>query len=212
MKRSPKNVIAPALAFGLALAIPAGAGFAATGDGATQGGPLRLAHMSSQSQGQVMPQGGMMGSGMMGQGMMGQGQGGLGSGMMGQGQMGPGMMDQDDAGCAMAGRGQMGSGQMGMMGSGMMGSGMMGQAMPMGRVGPGGGAGFRVSKSQDLSTDDVRHYFEHRLDRGGNKRLKLGDVKQADDDTITVDIVTVDDSLVQRYAVDLHSGWVKPAQ
>jgi hypothetical protein len=98
-------------------------------------------------------------------------------GMMGPGMMGPGMMGQ------------------GMMGPGMMGPGMMGQ-----------GCGNRVVSNQDLSTDDVRHFFEHRLERQGNKRLTLGEVTEADDDTIVVDITTVDGSLVQRLEVDRHTG------
>ena len=58
----------------------------------------------------------------------------------------------------------------------------------------------------------MRHHFEHRVARRGNKRLKVGEVKQIDDNTITADIVTVDDSLVPRLRVDLHSGPVTPEE
>lgn len=66
-----------------------------------------------------------------------------------------------------------------------------------------------VTPIQHLSTDDVRHYFEHRLEVVGNDRLMLGEVTQADEDTITVDIVTVDNSLVDRLEVDPHSGRIE---
>jgi hypothetical protein len=46
----------------------------------------------------------------------------------------------------------------------------------------------------------------------GNDRLKLGKVEQVDDDTITVEIVTVDGSLVNKLAVDRHTGRTQPAK
>ena len=46
----------------------------------------------------------------------------------------------------------------------------------------------------------------------GNDRLKLGKIEAVDDDTITVEIVTIDDSLVQKLAVDRHNGWTRPAK
>jgi hypothetical protein len=44
--------------------------------------------------------------------------------------------------------------------------------------------------------------------RLNNKRLKIGDLK-SDDGTITADIVTVDNSLVQRLKVDRHTGAIE---
>ncbi len=70
----------------------------------------------------------------------------------------------------------------------------------------------RVKPASHLTVDDVRHHFEHWLERRGNKRLKLGEVKQADDKTITADIVTIDDSLVRRYRVDRHGGRISRAE
>ena len=130
-----------------------------------------------------MGQGGMMQGGQM---MGGQTQPGQ---MMG-GQMSPGMMQ---------------GGQGGMMGHGMMG-GMMqgGQGGMMGH-----GFGDRVVPSTHLSTDDVRHFLEHRLARRGNKRLKVGEVKEEGKDSIVADIVTVDDSLVERLKVDRHTGKIE---
>lgn len=111
-------------------------------------------------------------------------------------------------------RGQMMGGQMGpgMMGPGAMGPGMMGGMMRGGQggmMGPGmmdQGFGDRVVPSKHLSTDDVRHFLEYRLARRGNKRLKVGEVKEEGKDSIIADIVTVDDSLIERLKVDRHSG------
>ncbi len=150
----------------------------------------------AQDQGQQMP--------MMGQGM---------HGSMGQ-QMDQPMM----GGCPMMG-GMMGEGKQGMMGQRMIGSGMMqggmGQGMMQGDMGPGmmqGGMGAlfgsRVTPMMNLSADDVRGYLTVQLDRFNNKRLKVGDIK-ADDGTITADIVTVDNSLVQRLKVDRHMGLIE---
>ena len=104
-----------------------------------------------------------------------------------------------------SGHGKMGRG----MGSGMMGQGMMGPGM----MGPGSGMdrghGLRVVPTADLSTDDVRHFFEDRLAMRGNKRLKVGEVKEGEDDTIVADIVTLEDSLVQRFKVNRHTGRVQ---
>ena len=40
----------------------------------------------------------------------------------------------------------------------------------------------------------------------GKTRLKLGSVKERDANTIVVDIVTLDGSLVQRFEVDRNTG------
>ena len=133
----------------------------------------------AQEQDQQMP---TKGQGTMGPGMM---QGGMGPGMM-QGGMGPGMM-----------QGGMGPGMMqGGMGPGMMQGGM------------GALFGSRVTPMMNLSAEDVRGYLAVQLDRLNNKRLKVGDIK-ADDAAITADIVTVDNSLVQRLKVDRHTGAIE---
>ena len=143
----------------------------------------------AQEQGQQVPR---MGEGTgMGPGMM---QGGMGPGMM-QGGMGPSMM-----------QGGMGPGMMqGGMGPGMM-QGGMGPGMMQG--GMGALFGSRVTPMMNLSVDDVRGYLAVQLDRLNNKRLKLGDIK-ADDGAITADIVTIDNSLVQRLKVDRHTGAIE---
>ena len=109
--------------------------------------------------------------------------------------------------------------QMPMMGQGTMGPGMMqsgmGPGMMQGGMGPGmmqGGMGAlfgsRVMPMMNLSTEDVRGYLTAQLDGLNNKRLKVGDIK-ADDGAITADIVTVDNSLVQRLKVDRHTGAIE---
>jgi hypothetical protein len=106
-------------------------------------------------------------------------------------------------GGAMIGPGMMGR----MMDPGMMDPGMMGPGM----MDPGWMHGPTAHADLDLSADDVRARLERNLAWHGNKRLKVGEVKEADDDTIIAEIVTIDGSLVQRFAVDRHTGWTKRA-
>ena len=121
-------------------------------------------------------------------------QGGMGPGMM-QGGMGPGMM-----------QGGMCPGMMqGGMCPGMM-QGGMGPGMMQG--GMGALFGSRVTPTMNLSAEDVRGYLAVQLDRLNNKRLKVGDIK-SEDGTITADIVTIDNSLVQRLKVDRHTGAIE---
>jgi len=97
-----------------------------------------------------------------------------------------------------------------MMGQGMA-PGMMGQGMGPGMMGQGMGPGM-AALPNDLSADDVRHMLEHRLAWQSNPNLKLGKVEEADADTVVAEIVTSDGSLVQRFKVDRHTGWMQPAQ
>lgn len=152
------------------------------------------------------PGGSMMGPGY---GMMGPGTGPMGPGY---GPMGPGY------GMMGPGYGMMGPGY-GMMGPGfwMMGPGygMMGPGYGMmgpGMMGPGWGYGMGGPAEKELSADDVRAWLERSLAWQGNKRLKVGSVTEKDDDTILADIVTVDDSLVQRLAIDRHTGWSRQVE
>jgi len=129
------------------------------------------------------------------QGMMG---GGTGQGM-------PGMM-QGDQGMmrgGMMGRGMMQGGPGGMM-CPMMG-GMMDGPMSSGM---GGLFGSHVVPKMNLSADDVRSYLTAQIDRLGNKRLKVGSVN-ADTGNIIAEVVTVDNSLVQRMQVDRSTGTIE---
>jgi hypothetical protein len=129
--------------------------------------------------------------------------GGMGPGMM-QGGMGPGMM-QGGMGPDMT-QGGMCPGMM----QGGMGRGMMQGGMGPGTMQGGMGAlfGSRVTPTMNLSAEDVRGYLAVQLDRLNNKRLKVGDIK-SEDGTITADIVTIDNSLVQRLKVDRHTGAIE---
>jgi hypothetical protein len=93
------------------------------------------------------------------------------------------------------------------MSPGMIG---MGPAPPQGSLNlpMEGMFGSRVTPIMNLSAEDVRYYLANQLERLKNKRLKLGEVT-AEEGTITADIVTVDNSLVQRLKVDRHTGLIK---
>lgn len=111
---------------------------------------------------------------------------------MGPGMMGPGMMGP------MMGPGMMGGGMMPMMGGGMM--PMMGGGM-MGWYG-------QPQANLNLSVDDVRGSVERSIAMMGNPHLKPGRIVATNDDTITAEIVTVDkEALVQRFAVNRHTGY-----
>lgn len=117
----------------------------------------------------------------------------------------------------------------GMMGRGMMGQGMMGPGMMYG-YGPGGygpgmmfGPGMmygpgrnrrgyqNASTTLNLSVNDVKRYFVQWLTAQGNPHVKLGIVKAKDANTITAEIVTKDkNSLVERYEVNRHTGYIRP--
>ena len=105
----------------------------------------------------------------------------------------------------------------GMMGPNMMaGPGMWGGYGPdiMRGYGPGvTGPGWNTSgRDLNLSTDNVKDYFERWLAWQGNPRLKVGDVKEKDADTIVADIVTKDNSLVQRFVVSRRNGYFRPSE
>jgi hypothetical protein len=104
-----------------------------------------------------------------------------------------------------------------MMGYGM-GYGMGPGMMPGYGHGPYMGMGYgpcwqhQAALEKDLTPDDVKARMQRWLDGLGNDRIKLGKVEAVDDDTITVEIETVDNSLVQKLAVDRHTGWTQPAE
>ena len=105
--------------------------------------------------------------------------------------------------------GHMGSSMMGHMGQGMMdhmGSGMMGQ----GADGQGGCLHHKVALKEELTVERVTKFLEHHVSHMGNDRLKVGKVEAKDDDTIVAEIVTVDDSLVQRIEFDRKTGAQRP--
>lgn len=95
----------------------------------------------------------------------------------------------------------------------MMGQGTMGHGMWGGGYGHGSAYGkSAIQPDTDLSADDVRARIERSLKWHGNERLKVGEIKELDDDTIVADIVTLDDSLVDRLEVDRHTGSMHRAE
>ena len=156
------------------------------------------------------PGGGGSGQGY-GPGMMGGGPGqGYGPGMMGGGYgqgYGPGMMGGGPG--QGYGPGMMGGGYGQGYGPGMMGGGY-GQGYGPGMMGNYGPGYYRGQPNLNLSTDDVKNYIERMI---RNPRLKVGEVKEKDADTITADIVTKDkDALVQRFQFNRRDGYYQPEQ
>lgn len=74
--------------------------------------------------------------------------------------------------------------------------------IPMPQGGP-------IPAARDLTIADVKSYLEQRLMQLGNANLKLGPVQDGEDGRITADIVTKDDSLVQRLSIDPETGRMK---
>jgi hypothetical protein len=68
--------------------------------------------------------------------------------------------------------------------------------------------GTRVERITQLSSDDVRVFLARALTEFD--RLKVGAVQEIDDDTITAEIVTADDSLVRRLEIDRYTGLISP--
>jgi hypothetical protein len=113
----------------------------------------------------------------------------------------------------------------GMMGPGMMGGGVPGSG-PWGGYGPPymmhgylmrgyeptPSSSWTTSRDLNLSVDTVKAQVERWVAWQGNPRLKVGDVKEKDADTILADLVTKDNSLVQRFAVDRHTGFVRDVE
>jgi hypothetical protein len=74
------------------------------------------------------------------------------------------------------------------------------------------GYGFGRGSAQgnlNLTVDDVKSRMERWLARQDNPRLKLGEVKEQGADSITADIVTKDNALVDRFIVDRHTGFTR---
>lgn len=179
------NIRSTVISVSLGLSI----GIAAAGSGMAQG-------MMDDPHRGMMGRGAMQGDtdqGMMGRGAM--------QGRTGRGMMGGGMMQGDESGVNCPMMGGMMQGRRGTMGSGMVRPEMIrGGAGSMSSL-----FGLRVVPTMNLSVEDVRGYLTAQLDRLGNKRLKIGNIN-AEGGSITAEIVTVDNSLVQRMKVDRGTG------
>ena len=71
----------------------------------------------------------------------------------------------------------------------------------------GGGHG----RDLNLTADQVKKLADAALILAGNPRLKVGAVKETDGNTVSVDIVTLDNALVLHREVDRHTGRVHRA-
>jgi len=144
----------------------------------------------------------------------------------GKAQMGPGMMgpgygygQQQQGGwnyCPYCGAPQ-GPGPGYGMGPGMMGPGygrgpgMMGPGYGMGpgMMGPGHGYGPRYQQPRKpLEGKDAKEVLETYLKSTRNPNLKLGTIEDKGS-VFEVEIQTKDGSLVDRIAVDKHTGWMR---
>jgi len=136
-----------------------------------------------------------------------------GYGMMGPGygpgyMMGPGMMGGYGSGHMMG----PGYGHGWMMGPGMMGYGPGWMHGYRGGYGPGmmGYGHYGTQGNLNLTTDQVKNNLEQMI---RNPNLKVGEVKEKNDDTIVADIVTKDkDVLVQRLQVNRRNGYFQSEQ
>ncbi|MBW2321906.1 MAG: hypothetical protein JRF41_00040 [Deltaproteobacteria bacterium] len=114
------------------------------------------------------------------------------------------------------GPGMMGQGMgYGMMGRGM-GQGMMGQGMGYGMMGRGMGPGMWSQgyrqpgwqKPEPLKEKDVKSFLENYLKAMRNPNLKLGQIKDAGE-VFEVEILTKEDSLVDKVIVDKYGGGMR---
>jgi len=78
--------------------------------------------------------------------------------------------------------------------------------------GTGYGPGYGAQGNLNLATDDVKNYLSRWIATQGNSHLKVGDVKEQDADTIVADVDTQDNSLVQRFVVNRHTGFYRPSE
>lgn len=106
------------------------------------------------------------------------------------------------------------------MGPGMMRGGMMGGQWgqgPRGFAGPGAGyAGDHPcwqaasATGQPLTKEQATALVQNRLTRSGNPNLKIGNVTEKDG-IFEVEIVTKDNSLVEKVQINKQTGWTQRA-
>jgi len=91
----------------------------------------------------------------------------------------------------------------------MMMNGQAGMGMPGMTNGQGIRLGTPLGTPEEMTEDRVRALLEKQLTNLGNLRLKFGQIGTANDGSITVEIVTVDGSLVQKLAYNRYPGLVR---
>ena len=83
----------------------------------------------------------------------------------------------------------------------------------MGHMGwEGGFPWLRARLKGPLDEADIRRMMEAWLAQEANPRLKLGPITPKGDDHFQADIVTKDNSLVQRFAVDRRTGAIQAVE
>lgn len=118
--------------------------------------------------------------------------------------MGPGMM-----GGGMMGRGMMGPGYG--MGPGMMGGGMMGPGMMGPGYGPQYGTPYGPQYQQPrepMKEKDAKAMLDNYLQSARNPNLKLGKIEDKGS-YFEAEILTEEDSLADKIAVDKTTGWMR---
>ena len=97
------------------------------------------------------------------------------------------------------------------MGPGMMGRGWSGYGMGPGMMGPGYGYGPQYQQPQKpLEKSDVETMVKNYLTSVRNPNLNLGKIEEKDNG-FEVDIVTKNNSLVDKIIVDKNTGWMRSA-
>jgi hypothetical protein len=103
------------------------------------------------------------------------------------------------------------------MGSGMMGHGMMGRNMGPGMIGPGYGDQYGPQygpqyqqPQKQLEEKDAKAILENYLNSTRNPNLKLGKIKDKGN-AFEAEILTKNDSLVDRILVDKNNGGMRSA-
>ena len=134
----------------------------------------------------------------------------MGPGMMGQGGgRAPGYGPPPQGGWYSPNCGRWQGGGYG-MGSGMMGPGY-GYHMGPGMMGPGYGYGPQYQQPQKpLEKSDVETMVKNYLASVRNPNLKLGKIEEKGS-VFEADIVTKDNSLVNKVLVDKNTGWMRSA-
>lgn len=109
-----------------------------------------------------------------------------------------------------------GAGMMGGYGPGMMGGrgpgyGMMGHGMGPAMMANAGVQcpGLATANAEPLSLDDAQKVVQQRLAWMGNDRLKVGKVEAKGDTAFTAEIVTLDNSLVEKVEIDRKTGFMR---
>ena len=76
-------------------------------------------------------------------------------------------------------------------------------------IGPEVIFGLAPSAPPEMTPEKVGSWLEAQLDRLGNPRLRLGDIGEASDGSITAEIRTVDGALVQKLSFNRFPGFVR---